>query len=486
MERRTTAGATELTTARAFPVPPVLAAFGALAALAGLVGCLAGAIHPSLRDSVGVSLPVVLAVAWGLFALGAALLLRVPVRQAVPLLLAGGLALQVVALTAPPASTTDIYRYVWDGRVQAAGIDPYAYPPVAPELAELRESWLFPPGRRCEGVVGDCPVINRADERTAYPPVAQVAFLVVHLLAPDARQFPFQLLGAGCALLVAALLVSLLRRGGRDPRLAVLWAWCPLVPYEAGNAAHVDALATLLALAALAAAAQDRASGPWKAGAWLGAATGTKLVPLLLAPVLLRGTGVRRALAVAGGLGAVLALAYLPHVVAVGGRALGFLPGYLREEGYVDGGGRFVLLGLVLPDAVAPVAAVVVVAAAAVAAARVTRRAPPDGDAAASAGPGVVVLGVALLAATPTYPWYGLLLAALVPLSGRPEWLAVAAAGYPAYLAPVLSISIDTGKVVGYAAALAVVAGVTLARSAARPAPHQPAGMPGRPPRTRQ
>src|SRR5690242_17050964 len=37
-------------------------------------------------------------------------------------------------LFAPPYLSDDIYRYVWDGRVQAAGINPYRYIPAAPEL----------------------------------------------------------------------------------------------------------------------------------------------------------------------------------------------------------------------------------------------------------------------------------------------------------------------------------------------------------------
>jgi SAM-dependent methyltransferase len=51
--------------------------------------------------------------------------------------------------TAPPPTaprtSDDMYRYAWDGKVRAAGFSPYAYPPDAPQLAGLREPWLFPP-----------------------------------------------------------------------------------------------------------------------------------------------------------------------------------------------------------------------------------------------------------------------------------------------------------------------------------------------------
>ena len=65
-------------------------------------------------------------------------------RWAVPLILGGGLALQLAAAGGPPRSSDDLYRYVWDGRVQAAGIDPYRYAPAAPELAGLRDPFLWP------------------------------------------------------------------------------------------------------------------------------------------------------------------------------------------------------------------------------------------------------------------------------------------------------------------------------------------------------
>src|SRR5260370_22419593 len=40
-------------------------------------------------------------------------------------------------LFAPPYLSSDIYRYIWDGRVQAAGINPYRYIPAEQALAHL-------------------------------------------------------------------------------------------------------------------------------------------------------------------------------------------------------------------------------------------------------------------------------------------------------------------------------------------------------------
>ena len=85
-------------------------------------------------------------------------------RRTVWLVLAIAAILRVTLLTVPPMLSTDIYRYVWDGRVQAHGINPYRYIPADPRLAALRDPHVY-------------PHINRKEyARTIYPPVAEMVF----------------------------------------------------------------------------------------------------------------------------------------------------------------------------------------------------------------------------------------------------------------------------------------------------------------------
>ena len=370
---------------------------------------------------------------------------RVPARTAVPLIVAGGVLLQVVAIGVPPRSTDDFHRYAWDGRVQASGTDPYRHVPTDPALAPLRDDWLFPP--ECRDRIPVCTIMNHPRSPTIYPPVAQAFFLAVHLLSPPgARWKPWQLAAALIAVLTTLALVGILTRSGRDPRWSVLWAWCPLVVIEAGNAAHVDVLGALLVVLGLRCAAARR---PLAAGGLLGAAVAVKLYPALVLPAVLRRRGV---LVLAAAMGT-FALSYLPHVLAVGTEVLGFLPGYLAEEGY-DGSGRFPVLRLLLPATVPPsvillLAALLLAAVAGVVAWRTDPDQPWDGA--------VVVTGVALLLAGPSYPWYALLLVALVALSGRWEWLPAAAAGYLPYLVGALSLQHEPAKAASYGAAAALV-----------------------------
>ncbi|MFJ2563234.1 glycosyltransferase 87 family protein [Streptomyces sp. NPDC088770] len=409
------------------------------------------------------------AAAWVLFAVAAWMVRRVPVRTAVVLILAGGIALCVAALSTPPRTSDDMYRYAWDGRVQAAGISPYAYPPDASQLARLRDPWLFPAGTACHGwdlhsVAGACTHINRPSEHTIYPPVAEGWFLLVHAVSPaGGRHKPLQLAGAALAVVTTVALLLVQRRTCGDTRRVALWAWCPAVPFAAVNDAHVDTLGVLLTVAALGTAVAARR------GALLGAAIAVKLLPVLTLPGALSGVlapgydpraRLRRTTSVLLTAVGVVALAYLPYLPASGSAVLGYLPGYLREEGYEPGNvSRFALLRLVLPDAWAGPAAVALVG---LSAWYVLRRGDPERPWHGS----LLVTGTALLLTSPVYYWYALLVVALVAMGGRWEWLAVAAAGTVLYVAGGLQQQAVQASAYGLAA-VTVLAGV-LVRARAR------------------
>jgi len=403
---------------------------------------------------------------WAAFVLAVVAVRRAPVRLAVPIVVVGAIALQGLAIGTPPRSTDDFYRYAWDGRVQAAGFDPYRYAPVDPALAGLRDSWLFP--AECQDRARVCTRMNHPTSPTIYPPVAQLAFLAQHVLTaplgPDGGgALSLQVAAALLALATTAALLLVLRRHG-DPRNAVLWAWCPLVVLEAGNNAHVDVLAALFVVLAMGAAAAGR---PARAGLAVGAAIATKILPLLVLPALLAPLDRRRhAVRLLVAAGAVLIAGYLPHLLVLGGRALGFLPGYLAEEGY-DGRARFALLRPVLPDQVAAVVGVAILVGTAFVVARRTDPTRPWTGA-------VVMVGVAFALGGVTYPWYPILLVTLVALDGRAEWLAVAAASYPGYFSSALGLPFGSTQRVGYGLALAVVLAARLLRL------RRPAGVSGR------
>lgn len=359
---------------------------------------------------------VLLSIAAPLWAVAVFLLSRLDLagRQATVLVLGVGAVFSIIAMTHPPATSDDDFRYIWNAKVQLAGIDPYRYAPSAPELRELREPLLFgAPGEYPHRIEGGSTPINRPNVRTVYPPVAEGAFTAMRLVSfgGHGNHLPLQLTAALGALAIGWLL---LRRG--PPWRAALWAWCPVTIVEFANNAHIDWLGVLLVVLAL-----SYARTTIGRGVLAGAATAVKLYPALVLPALMRRDWRVALVAVA-----TVALVYVPHVLAVGPDVIGYLPGYLQENKY-DSGRNLLLLGPVLGDSAAKVVGVVALVAVALWA--WLRSAPGRPEDAA-----LLVVGVAFLVTTPVFGWYAALLLALVALTGALEWVPIVFAASACYV----------------------------------------------------
>ena len=389
---------------------------------------------------------------------------RLPARVAVPLLFVFVATLRLGAIAGPPLTSDDLFRYSWDGRVQAAGFNPYEYTPESTRLTGLREPWLWPEQRPCPLAHREraCTRINRSWVHTIYPPGAETFFAAVYRLTGiGARYKPWQIAGLLTDVVVVALLVAALRRRGRDPRWAALYGLCPAPVLEIVNNGHVDGLAIALSLAALTVATPPlgghrRLTGAQRelaAGALVGLAVLVKLFPALLVLAIAAASPGRRSRALlrTGGAAVAICIAgYLPHVAAVDGKVIGFLPGYLREEHY-DGAGRYlVATALHVPGGLAGPLSALALAAAAI---WVWVRRPP-----APLG-ATVLMGTLLAAASPVQPWYAVILLAFATLAVAPQWAAIVAAGYPYFFAVILNAphQVGIGRL-SYGVAVVVVA----------------------------
>jgi hypothetical protein len=191
-----------------------------------------------------------------------------------------------------------------------------------------------------------------------------------------------------CDLLTIWALVTWLQQTGRSPWLALAYAWNPLVILEVAHSGHIDALGALW----ITIAAWMLTTGRTTRGAVAFAiAIASKLLPIVLVPLLWKRIRVRDAIAAAGA----LALLYFPFRSA-GAVPLGAVPNvvaFIRFNGPL-----FKWLAALTTPQVA--AALAVLAGLAVAAwMRFTR---PATDPAAWAWP----MAVSLAAAPVIYPWY--------------------------------------------------------------------------------
>lgn len=399
-------------------------AVAAMAVITGVVVHTFGYLNSTKRTEFLICLVAL----WLLFAATALLLRRAPLRAALMVIVLGSIAIGGAAMAGPPNSSSDSARYAWDGIVQDAGISPYRYAPSDPALASLRPEWLFPTPVvgddgvfRCQGVrtfaftqadgSTACTTINRVHVPTIYPPTSELFYALVRGVVPvDAAYWPFQLTGLLLSVGTTLLLIAGLRRRGWDPRWAALWALNPLVASEAITNSHIDVLGALLVLASAFAVASG---ARWRGGILLGAAIAAKIIPVLAAPAMLRRQPAKIILAAV----ATFAVLYIPYVATTGVAVLGYLPGYLNEEGY-DNGSRFVLLTTFLPGPAALVVAGLLLAAIAV---LVIVFSNPERPWVGQ----VVMIGATLIVASPRYPWYALLLLPFIAMSGRWEWSVV-------------------------------------------------------------
>ena len=246
-------------------------------------------------------------------------------RPALLLILIGGALFRLILLPLdPPRLSTDIYRYIWDGRVQAAGINPYLYLPVDPELAKLRDESIY-------------PNINRKTyAHTIYPPVAQIFFYLVTRVTQTVPGFKAAIVLID--LVTMGIVVATLRATGLPAERVIVYAWHPLPIFEFGASGHIDALMICFIAIALFARARERYG---IAGIALGAATLVKFIPVVLLPAVYRRWDKKLPVAYALTIG----LCYLPYVAA-GAHVLGFLPKYAEEEG-LQSGARYYLLDLI-------------------------------------------------------------------------------------------------------------------------------------------
>lgn len=234
------------------------------------------------------------------------------------LIFAFAIAFRAILVFSQPRLSDDMYRYVWDGRVQASLINPYIYPPDATELAHLRDGAIW-------------PLINRKNAVTVYPAGAELAFAAIWHLWPDNVQWYQAVMAAG-DLLAGVLLVALLRALGRSPRTALIYLWSPLLIFETAHSAHIDGLVLPFLVGAWLARFKGRDA---LTGFLLGAATALKLYPILLLPILWRlhdpAGRLRPVLSTPLAFLAGFLMPYLPYLSA-GAGVSGYLPDYLKER----------------------------------------------------------------------------------------------------------------------------------------------------------
>lgn len=344
---------------------------------------------------------------YAVLAIGYALILWAGPSLSWPTIVLVALLLRALLFPSAPSLSDDYHRYLWDGRVQAAGINPYRYAPVDHAL----DSVEYPARDR----------INHPTLPTIYPALAQNLFYGLARVGVGSA-VGLKLVFGFFELLTAVLIAAV---AGRQRRRAAVTMYLlhPLVIQETWSSAHLEAVPVFFALLCLLLVVRRSDIG---AGVALGAATALKLTPAFLLLPALVGGRVRPGRFALGFIPA-FALPYAPYVLS------GTFMGSLRSTGATPefNASAFWLLRALVPDDLARVVAAVLFAAGGLWLSRRfsgRERAPIAFAATAT---------LALLLLPVVFPWYWLAPVALAAAADLrlPLYLGVTApASYASYL----------------------------------------------------
>ena len=328
---------------------------------------------------------------------------------ALGIVIAVGLVARVALIPAAPTLSEDAYRYLWDGNLVAHGINPFPHAPADPVLARFHGELLHH--------------LNHAQVPTIYPPAAQLLFGAVARVSPTPVAWKLLLLALEFALVLA--LLRLLRSRGLCGERLLLYYWNPLVLVESFGSGHVDLVAAVFLVVALALYEANRHA---RAGIAFALAVMTKYVPGLLLPWLIR----RRAWVLLGVAAVTAAILTAPFLGAGAALTTG-LRIYARHWEFNSA--LYHLLHRVIQNE-ATVRRVLAVAGIAAALAIAWR--------ARSATEAAFASLVSFLLLSPTvFPWYAVPVAALLPL--HPDWGTIVLSGLLALSYLPLPVYRETG-----------------------------------------
>src|SRR5690242_389669 len=275
-------------------------------------------------------------------------------------------------LRMPSGLDDDVHRYLWDGRVQRLGFNPYILVPSDPALAGLHTP--------------ETRTLNNPEVPSPYPPGAQLFFRAV--VAIHESTFTLKVAFVICDVALVFVLFDVLRRTGQGEHWVLAYAWHPLLAIEVAGSGHVDIVGVLLLLVSAAALIRR-----WRAVAAItfGLAVSVKFLPIVLLPLYWKRVRMRN-----GALAAiVVGLLYVPFLDH-GSIPFGSLGTYVQRFRFNDP--VFATLERVTaPQVVAGLAVVVGLLSAIW-----IRRESAEGSLDAVAWP----MAASLLCAPVVYPWY--------------------------------------------------------------------------------
>ncbi len=218
----------------------------------------------------------------------------------------------ILFLVKPPGTDDDIHRYLWDGRIQRLGYNPYIAIPSDPALAALHTA--------------ETRTLNNPDLASPYPAGAELFFRAITAIHESV--FALKIAFVVCDFAIAIILLDVLRRSRQGTHWVLAYAWNPLLAIEVAGSGHIDIVGVLLLLLSVAALGRR-----WRtlAAVAFALSVAVKLLPIVLLPLYWKRVRIRDGVLAA----VVAALLYLPFLNH-GRLPLGSLGTYVQSFRFND------------------------------------------------------------------------------------------------------------------------------------------------------
>jgi len=219
-------------------------------------------------------------------------------KQPKVLIIVAGIFFRITLIPAIPSTSPDVYRYVWEGKVVVNGFNPYQLAPDNPQLSYLKsEIWKKVGFKSMSGI---------------YPPLAQVAFVLGYLISGDALNvWGIKLVYLVCEIFTLIFLFKLLRLKKVNPGYIILYAWMPVPVMEYFINAHIDVIGITFLILFLYYLEKEKFN---LSAVFFALSVLSKFYPLMLFPLLIKKTGIKKLFPFTAIFLMVIILFYIPFI----------------------------------------------------------------------------------------------------------------------------------------------------------------------------
>jgi alpha-1,6-mannosyltransferase len=187
-----------------------------------------------------------------------------------------GILFRVTLIPSVPTTSPDVFRYIWEGKVTAHGINPYQTPPDARILTQFRtDPWQK---------------VGFKSMTSIYPPLAQVSFLIGYLLSGDSV-WGLKIIYLICEIFTLIFLLKLLRLKNINPSYIILYAWLPIPVMEYFINAHIDVVGITFFILFIYHIEKGRNN---LSAVFLALSFLVKFYPLMIFPLLIKKIGIKK------------------------------------------------------------------------------------------------------------------------------------------------------------------------------------------------